>query len=48
MFTVVADCPQAALDDLVGTLPHGNPGPGIGSRLGNGLTRVGSWLNPFA
>lgn len=48
VFTVVADCPQRALDDLVGTLPHGNPGPGIGSRLGNGLTRVGSWLNPFA
>ena len=48
VFTVVADCPQAALDDLVGTLPHGTPGPGLATRLGNGLARVGSWLNPFA
>ena len=47
VFTVVADCPQAALDDLVGTLPHGNPGPGIMDRMGNGLTRVASWANPF-
>ena len=48
VFTVVADCPQAALDDLVGTLPHGTPGPAMTARLGNGLARVGSWLNPFA
>jgi sigma-E factor negative regulatory protein RseB len=48
VFTVVADCPQATLDDLVGTLPHGDPGPGMVTRLGNGLARVGSWLNPFA
>lgn len=47
VFTVVADCPRATLDDLVATLPHGNPGPGIMTRLGNGLGRVGSWLNPF-
>ena len=47
VFTVVADCPRATLDDLVATLPHGNPGPGIVTRLGNGLARVGSWLNPF-
>ncbi|HVF05481.1 MAG TPA: sigma-E factor regulatory protein RseB domain-containing protein [Frankiaceae bacterium] len=47
VFTVVADCPQAALDDLVGTLPHGNPGPGIMTRMGNGLARVASWVNPF-
>lgn len=48
VFTVVADCPQATLDDLVGTLPHGTPGPAMTARLGNGLARVGSWLNPFA
>jgi negative regulator of sigma E activity len=48
VFTVVADCPQATLDDVVGALPHRNPGPGIGSRLGHGVRRVGSWLNPFA
>ena len=47
VFTVVADCPRATLDDLVATLPHGNPGPGIMTRLGNGLARVGSWVNPF-
>jgi sigma-E factor negative regulatory protein RseB len=48
VYTVVADCPQATLDALVRTLPHGDPGPGIGSRIGHGLHRVGSWFNPFA
>ncbi|HWL37044.1 MAG TPA: sigma-E factor regulatory protein RseB domain-containing protein [Frankiaceae bacterium] len=48
VFTVVADCPQATIEDLVRTLPHGTPGPGMTTRLGNGLARVGSWLNPFA
>ncbi|HEX8002259.1 MAG TPA: sigma-E factor regulatory protein RseB domain-containing protein [Mycobacteriales bacterium] len=48
VFTVVAECPAQTLADLVGALPHGNPGPSIGSRLGNGVARVGSWLNPFA
>jgi sigma-E factor negative regulatory protein RseB len=48
VFTVVADCPQATLDELVGALPHGTPGPAIATRIGNGLARVGSWLNPFA
>jgi sigma-E factor negative regulatory protein RseB len=48
VFTVVADCPQATLDDVVGTLPRRNPGPGIATRLGHGVHRVGSWLNPFA
>lgn len=48
VFTVVAECPAQTLADLVGSLPHGNPGPSIGSRLGNGVARVGSWLNPFA
>ena len=48
VFTVVADCPHATLEDVVGALPHGEPGPAIRTRLGNGLGRVGSWLNPFA
>jgi negative regulator of sigma E activity len=48
VFTVVADCPKVTLDALVGELPHGDPGPGLGARLGHGLARVGSWLNPFA
>lgn len=48
VFTVVAECPAQTLDDLVGALPHGNPGPSIATRIGNGVERVGSWLNPFA
>lgn len=48
VFTVVADCPQATVDALVAALPHGTPGPAMTARLGNGLARVGSWLNPFA
>jgi sigma-E factor negative regulatory protein RseB len=47
VFTVVAECQASTLDDLVGALPHRNPGPGVATRLGHGLSRVGSWLNPF-
>lgn len=48
VFTVVADSPQATLDAVVSALPHRNRKPGLGARLGRGLSRVGSWLNPFA
>jgi negative regulator of sigma E activity len=47
VYTVVADCPGATLDDVVRAFPHGDPGPGLGTRLGHGLARVGSWFNPF-
>jgi sigma-E factor negative regulatory protein RseB len=47
VFTVVAECQAQTLDDLVGALPHGNPGPSVTTRLGNGVARVGSWFNPF-
>jgi sigma-E factor negative regulatory protein RseB len=48
VYTVVADCPEGTLDALVRAFPHGDPGPGIGTRIGHGLARVGSWFNPFA
>lgn len=47
VFTVVAECPAHVLDDIVGALPHGNPGPSVVSRIGHGVKRVGSWFNPF-
>lgn len=47
VYTVVADCPEGTLDALVRAFPHGDPSPGIGTRLGHGIHRVGSWLNPF-
>lgn len=48
VFTVVADCSRAALEDVSRALPHGEPDPGLGERLESGLSRVGSWFNPFA
>jgi sigma-E factor negative regulatory protein RseB len=48
VYTVVAECPSACVSDVVGALPHGNPGPSVVSRIGHGVKRVGSWINPFA
>jgi hypothetical protein len=45
VYTVLADAPQGTADAVIAALPHG--GPGFWGRLGRGLKRLGSWLNPF-
>jgi sigma-E factor negative regulatory protein RseB len=45
VYTVLADAPQGTADAVIMALPHG--GPGFWGRLGRGLKRLGSWLNPF-
>jgi sigma-E factor negative regulatory protein RseB len=45
VYTVLADAPQGTADSVIAALPHG--GPGFWGRLGRGLKRLGSWLNPF-
>ena len=45
VFTVVGDAAPAAVDSVVGALPH-EP-VDSGSRTGRGFVRVGSWLDPF-
>jgi hypothetical protein len=45
VYTVLADAPQSTTDSVVAALPHG--GTGFWARPARGLTRLGSWLNPF-
>ncbi len=48
VFTLVADCQQPVLQDIVTSLPHTQHRRGLLGRVGRGLARVGSWFNPFA
>ncbi|MGD0927108.1 MAG: sigma-E factor regulatory protein RseB domain-containing protein [Streptosporangiaceae bacterium] len=46
VYTLIADAPDQTLDQVVGVLPH-NAGPGFLGRMGRGLSRLVSWLDPF-
>jgi len=46
VYTLIADAPDQTLDQAVGVLPH-NSRPGFLGRMGRGLHRLTSWLNPF-
>ncbi|MGH3124792.1 MAG: sigma-E factor regulatory protein RseB domain-containing protein [Streptosporangiaceae bacterium] len=46
VYTLIADAPDQTLDQVVGVLPH-NGGPGFIGRMGRGLSRLVSWLDPF-
>ena len=46
VYTLIADAPDQTLDQVVGVLPH-NGGPGFFGRMGRGLSRLVSWLDPF-
>jgi sigma-E factor negative regulatory protein RseB len=46
VYTLIADAPDQTLDQVVGVLPH-NARPGFLGRMGRGLGRLISWLNPF-
>jgi sigma-E factor negative regulatory protein RseB len=46
VYTLIADAPDQTLDQVVGVLPH-NGGPGFFGRMGRGLRRLVSWLDPF-
>jgi sigma-E factor negative regulatory protein RseB len=49
VYAVVADAPDPLVDAIVNDLPHTAPeSDGLTSRIGRGLARVGSWVNPFA
>lgn len=47
VFTLVAECQQLTVEEVVGALPHSEPDTGLAARLGRGVRRVGSWFNPF-
>jgi sigma-E factor negative regulatory protein RseB len=46
VYTLIADAPDQTLDQAVGALPH-TGGPGFFGRMGRGLGRLVSWLDPF-
>ena len=46
VYTLIADAPDQTLDQVVVVLPH-NGGPGFFGRMGRGLGRLVSWLDPF-
>jgi len=49
VYTVLSDAAPATLRAAVTALPHDRVRhPGLLTRIGRGLARVGSWLNPFA
>jgi negative regulator of sigma E activity len=45
VYTVLADAPASTTESVVTALPHG--GSGFWARPARGLSRLGSWLNPF-
>jgi sigma-E factor negative regulatory protein RseB len=47
VYTVVADAPPAAVAAMVAALPHGERHRGAWARFRHGMSRLGSWLNPF-
>ena len=46
VYTLIADAPDQTLDQVVSALPH-NGRPGFFGRMGRGLGRLVSWLDPF-
>jgi len=47
VFTVISDAPPASVDLIVAQLPHDHD-VGFWQRVGRGLARIASWLNPFS
>ena len=48
VFTILSDAPPESVRAAVVGLPHEKPAKtGLLARLGRGLARLGSWLNPF-
>ncbi|MCU1602586.1 MAG: putative sigma regulatory protein MucB/RseB [Frankiales bacterium] len=50
-WTLVSDAPDSTIEQAVLVLPHADPPvveEGMGEKVWRGMSRVGSWLNPFA
>jgi sigma-E factor negative regulatory protein RseB len=47
VYTVVGDAPLTDIASVVARLPHHEAHRGTMARLGHGLSRLGSWINPF-
>lgn len=47
VFTVVSDAPADTVDAVVAALPSGSDPDGAWDRVDRGISRMGSWVNPF-
>jgi negative regulator of sigma E activity len=48
VWTLVSDAPESTVAQAVATLPHDAlPDTGLRARFARGVSRLGSWLNPF-
>jgi sigma-E factor negative regulatory protein RseB len=47
VYTLVTDASDDVVAGTVAMLPHGAPHRDVLSRMGRGIDRVGSWINPF-
>ena len=47
VYTMIADAPAQTVDQVVSALPHTGKVGGFFGRMGRGLHRLASWLNPF-
>lgn len=47
VYTILTDAPDETIEAVLSTLPRDTSDGGLVARLGRGLSRVGSWFNPF-
>ncbi len=47
VYTLVSDAPASVADSAVTALPHRAPDTSVLGRIGRGIARVASWVNPF-
>ena len=47
VYTLVSEAPMAVADRAVTALPHRAPDTSMLGRIGRGIARVASWVNPF-
>ena len=47
VYTILTDAPEEMIQSVLATLPRDTGDGGVLARVGRGMTRVGSWFNPF-
>jgi hypothetical protein len=48
VWSIVADAPGQVVDSTIASLPHHHSHNDYSDRFSGGLSRIGTWLNPFA
>jgi sigma-E factor negative regulatory protein RseB len=47
VYTLVSDAPDPEMTQVIAALPHNAPSSALRARVGRGIDRMGSWINPF-